>query len=264
MAFDEKSYYFYGTRNARRRRRRAEFSAAARGASSSERNKAFVLVEVPPLPARRSAMPPCRSPITVEWRFLHFCVCAHGFFRGDDVWRIDGLFTRKVYSNGCKPRWKRASRTQPQALRGARTLAIPPPSAVVGARKRAPGAKIDGDSRGGRIYGSTPPLHPAGAGDGPAEDNNNVVSTDSVRLLHGEGLSSSDDTGVSGGAGGRGGRDSGTAALDVEGDGGGGGGGGGSGSGDHGNFWGHPRGRATSTPLPKLSCAAPSTATSFA
>jgi hypothetical protein len=41
-----------------------KFAAAARGASSCERNRAFVPVEVQPLPVRRSATPPCRLPIT--------------------------------------------------------------------------------------------------------------------------------------------------------------------------------------------------------
>ena len=56
--------FYMGTRNARRTRRSAESTAGARGASSREQNKAFVPVEVPPLPARRFAMLPCRSPFT--------------------------------------------------------------------------------------------------------------------------------------------------------------------------------------------------------
>ena len=85
-----------GTRNARRRRRRAEFAAAARAASSRERNTTFVPVEVSPLPARRSAMPPCRSPNTVAFSSFS-CLPPPRIIGGDDVWRIDRLLTQNIY-----------------------------------------------------------------------------------------------------------------------------------------------------------------------
>ena len=58
-----------------------KFAAAAGEASSSGTSKAFVPMEVPPLPARRSAMPPCRLPNTVP--FSSFSCLRHT----KDSWR---------------------------------------------------------------------------------------------------------------------------------------------------------------------------------
>jgi len=69
-----------GKRKARHQHRRAGIAAAVSGASSREWNKAL---QVPPLPAQRSAMPPCKLPMTE--RFLHFRAypCSHqGFLEG--------------------------------------------------------------------------------------------------------------------------------------------------------------------------------------
>jgi len=45
-------------------------------------SKAFAPVEVPPLPARRSAMPPCRLPITVAFFFIFPAAPQQGFLEG--------------------------------------------------------------------------------------------------------------------------------------------------------------------------------------
>ena len=82
-----------GKDNARRTRRRAESAAATRGASSREGYQASGTLEVSPPPVAFSSFSCLR--------------CARPrILGGDDLWRIDGLLTRKVYRNGCIPKAK--------------------------------------------------------------------------------------------------------------------------------------------------------------
>ena len=96
-----------GKHNARRTRRRPESAAAARGVSSREGYQASGTLEVSPPPAWHSAPPRCRLRISVAFSSLSCLRCARPrILGGDDLWRIDGLLTRKVYRNGCIPKAK--------------------------------------------------------------------------------------------------------------------------------------------------------------
>ena len=52
---------------------------------------------------RRLGTPPRRDAgCGSHWRFPRFRACARpSILGGDDVWRIDGLLTHKLYRNGC-------------------------------------------------------------------------------------------------------------------------------------------------------------------
>jgi len=89
-----------GKHNARRTRRRAESSAAATGARPVRGIKPL---ECSKYHRRRLGTPPHRDAgCGSQWRFPRFRACARPrILGGDDVWRIDGLLTRKLYRNGC-------------------------------------------------------------------------------------------------------------------------------------------------------------------